>query len=94
MSGHAQPTYAGYAIIWGWLIALLAAGAYIPSLPLAKGEAVSIILFISLIKAALVTLFYMHLKFEKIVPLWIVAVFPFCLIGLAVALLFIGNALA
>ncbi len=51
------------------------------------------ILLVSLVKAALVALFFMHLRFEKVVPLWIVAVFPFFLIGLATLLVFIGTAL-
>ena len=94
MSTQTQPTYAKYFIIWAGLIALLVAGTYVSYLPISKTEGVLLILFISLVKALLVTLFYMHLKFEKFVPLWIVVVFPFLLIGVAVALLFIGNALA
>ena len=87
------PSYGNYLTIWGWLIALLAAGTFISGLPLSKGGIILLILTVSLVKAALVTLFYMHLKFEKLVPLWIVAIFPFFLIGLAVLLVLTGNAL-
>lgn len=92
---NARPasSYGSYLAIWGWLIALLAAGTFISGLPLSKGEIILLILTVSLVKAALVILFYMHLKFEKLVPLWIVAIFPFFLIGLAALLVLTGNAL-
>ena len=91
---HANPTYAHYLLIWAWLIALLIAGTFVSQLPIAHKTAVLTILFISLIKALLVALFYMHLKFEKVFPLWVVAIFPFFLIGLATFLVFIGTALS
>jgi len=83
-------SYGKYLLIWVWLIALLAAGTFISTLPISKTEAVLAILSVSLIKAFLVALFYMHLKFERLIPLWIVAVFPFFLIGLATLLVFSG----
>lgn len=73
-----------------WLIALLIAGTFISTLPISKTEIVLLILGVSLTKATLVMLFYMHLKFERLVPLWVVAVFPFFLIGLAVLLVLTG----
>ena len=84
-------SYGKYLLIWVWLVALLAAGTFISTLPISKTEAVLLILLVSLIKAALVALFYMHLKFERLVPLWIVAIFPFFLIGLATLLVFAGS---
>ncbi|MBI3615393.1 MAG: cytochrome C oxidase subunit IV family protein [Candidatus Omnitrophica bacterium] len=83
-------SYGKYFVIWIWLIVLLAAGTFISTLPISKTTAVGLILFVSLIKAILVALFYMHLKFERLVPLWIVAGFPFFLIGLATLLVFAG----
>ena len=88
MSSQAQPTYGKYLIIWIWLIALLAAGTFISTLPISKTEAVLLILGISLIKTALVALFFMHLKFERSIPLWVVVLFPFLLVGSAVLLVF------
>ena len=81
-------SYRKYLLIWVWLIALLAAGTFISTLPISKTGAVLLILLVALIKTALVVLFYMHMKFERVVPLWVVAVFPFFLIGLAVLLVF------
>ena len=89
----AQPTYGKYLGIWAYLIALLITGTLISYLPISKVGVVLLILTVSLAKATLVALFYMHLKFEKWVPLWVVAIFPFFLIGLATLLVFIGLAL-
>ena len=89
----AGPTYKKYFLIWAWLVALLVAGTYISYLPFSKREVVGFILLIALTKAILVSLFYMHLKFEKIVPLWVVAISPFFLIGLATLLIMIGICL-
>ncbi len=91
MSAHANHRYGQYLAIWGWLIALLAGGTFVSFLPWSKTNIILIILAIALVKALLVTLFYMHLKHEKLVPLWIVLFFPFLLIGLIVFLLFIGT---
>ena len=84
------PSYGKYLVIWIWLVALLAAGTFISTLPISKTSIIGLILLVSSIKAGLVALFYMHLKFERISPIWVVAVFPFLLIGLAVLLLFSG----
>lgn len=86
--------YGKYLIIWVWLIVLLAAGTWIASLPISKTEAVGLILLISLVKVVLVALFYMHLKSERWVPIWVIAIAPFFLIGLAVLLVLLGLALA
>jgi len=88
MSSLAQPTYGKYLLIWIWLIALLAAGTLISTLPISKTEAILLILGVALIKTVLVALFFMHLKFERSVPLWVVVVFPFLLVGSAVLLVF------
>ena len=85
-----SPSYKAYFWIWLGLILLLAAGTFISYLPLSKVGIILLILGVSLAKAGLVTLFYMHLKFEKM-PVWIVAFFPFFLIGLAVLLVFLGT---
>ena len=88
MTQQAQPTYGKYLIIWVWLIALLAAGTFISSLPISKTEAILLILGVAFVKTVLVALFFMHLKFERSVPLWVVVVFPFVLVGSAVLLVF------
>ena len=91
MTPSKSPSYGIYFTIWVGLMVLLAAGTWISQLPFSKTAIVLLILSVSLIKAGLVTLFYMHLKFEKVTPLWIVALFPFFLIGLAVLLIVLGT---
>lgn len=94
MSTHAHPSYGKYLAIWVWLVVLLLTGAYGPPvLGLSGLLAVALILGVALVKAALVLLFFMHMKFERVVPLWVVLIFPFFLIGLAVLLVTIGPAL-
>ncbi len=92
-AGGTGSTYKKYFLIWAWLVALLLTGTYISYLPISKTSVVLLILLVAFVKACLVSLFYMHLKFEKIVPLWVVAIFPFFLIGLATLLVMIGICL-
>lgn len=87
-------SYGKYLMVWVWLIALLAAGTFVSSLPISKTAIVLLILAVSLVKTGLVGLFYMHLKFERLVPIWVVALSPFLLVGLAVLLVLFGLALA
>lgn len=74
-----------YFVVWLWLmgLVLISIGA---SFFLPKGVALLLIFLVALIKAVLVLLNYMHLKFERpllyaliIVPLLIVAVLVFAL---------------
>ena len=89
-----QPSDIRYALIWIWLIVLLAAGTLISTLPIPKSGAALLILGVSLVKAILVAFFYMQLKSERLAPIWIVALFPFLLIGLAAFLVLVGLALS
>ena len=86
--------YGKYLLIWVWLIALLVAGTFISSLHISKTIAIGLILLISLIKTGLVALFYMHLKSERFMPIWVVVVFPFILVGVAALLVLLGLAFA
>lgn len=83
----AQPSYATYIIIWVWLIVLLAAGTFVSYLPIGQTGITLTILAVSLVKGLLVAWFFMHLKFEKSAPIWVVALFPFVLIAGAVLLI-------
>ncbi len=87
---HPAPGYGAYLVIWVWLIALLAGGTFVSYLPIGKTGAVSLILAIALVKTVLVGLFYMHLKAERSVSLWVVVFFPFLLVGAAVLLVLPG----
>ncbi len=86
-----SPSYSSYIAVWGWLIALLMGGTFLSFLPFSKTNIILAILLIALVKAILVTLFFMHMKQERLFPLWVILLSPFLLIGLAVSLIFVGN---
>ncbi len=74
-----------YFLVWVWLV-LLVTVSIAASFVLPKSAALILIFSVALIKALLVVLNYMHLKYEKpllcalvIVPLLIVAVLVFAL---------------
>ncbi len=74
-----------YLWIWLWLAVLLGAAALISQMPIAKAVAVAVVLLLSTIKAALVVMYYMHLKFDRRWLAW-VAAFPLVIVALAVML--------
>ena len=74
-----------YLLVWIWLVALVIV-SITASFVLPKSAALFLIFLVALIKAILVLLNYMHLKFERpvlyalvIIPLLIVAVLIFAL---------------
>ena len=80
---HVSP--AKYLWIWVWLAGLMLCGVAISMFPLAKSTITWLIVLLSTIKATLVALYYMHLKFDRVL-LSLVAVFPLVLIALATLL--------
>ncbi len=74
-----------YLWIWGWLAGLMLLGVALSALPVSKSTIVLAILTLSTVKATLVALYYMHLKFDRRV-LALVAVFPLIVIVLATLL--------
>lgn len=55
-----------YLAVWLWLVGLLIGSVVLSSLPIARGIAVFLIFAAASVKAALVALNYMHLKFEQL----------------------------
>lgn len=53
-----------YVAIWGWLVALMVVGLGASLLPGGRVLAVTLIFATAVVKALLVALNYMHLKFE------------------------------
>ncbi len=79
-----------YLVVWFWLAGLMLAGVVLseqPILPWPRAAIVGLILALSSVKAALVALYYMHLKGDRRV-LALVALAPFVLIALAVGVVF------
>lgn len=69
---HKRPNYA--AVFWSLLI-LTILEIITANAPLAKPLVVVTLVFLAMIKASLVALFYMHLKFEKFI-IYLVVLFP------------------
>ncbi len=84
---NAQTSSRMYLVIWGWLAGLMLLSVGLSELPLAKHTIVSLVLFLSTIKALLVALYYMHLKMDRRL-LSIVATFPLVVITVAVLVVF------
>ncbi len=72
-----------YLVIWGWLAGLMLVSVLLSGLPIAASTVAWLVLILSTVKALLVSLYYMHLKFDR---RWLtyVAVFPLAIVGLAV----------
>ncbi len=62
-TSHAHPNYIG---IWVWLLVLTLLEVAVVYLHLPRPLLVSSLLVMALVKAALVAMYYMHLKFEKV----------------------------
>jgi caa(3)-type oxidase subunit IV len=72
-----------YLIIWLWLMALVLVSVAAATI-LPKGQAVLLIFTVAVVKAVMVALNYMHLKFEKpliyaivLVPVAFIVIFLF-----------------
>lgn len=60
---HHHPNYVA---IWYWLIGLALASVVVSALPLPHTVITAIIFAAALVKAVLVVLYYMHLRFERL----------------------------
>lgn len=79
-----------YIFIWFWLAALMLLGVFLSEaniLPVSRGAIIAAIVVLSTIKAVLVALYYMHLKLDRRLLVFI-ALAPFVLISLALCVIF------
>jgi cytochrome c oxidase subunit 4 len=74
-AAHKEPNY--MAVFW-WLLVLTIIELVVIYMPLARLAIVVMLVVLAVTKAALVALFFMHLKFERITLGWI-ALSPFVL---------------
>ena len=81
---HKQPNYAGVF----WTLSILTLFEIITAnLPFPKFPIVLLLVTLAIIKAVLVALFYMHLKFEKYI-IYIIVLFPlFLAVSLVIMIL-------
>jgi cytochrome c oxidase subunit IV len=64
MSEHVLP-FRVYVIVWIALMALMALTVYLSTIPMGHALNTAVALFIAAVKATLVLMFFMHLKYES-----------------------------
>lgn len=79
-----------YLAIWGWLAGLMLLGVVLAELPIPKLWIVLMVLALSSVKALLVASYYMHLKMDRRLLLF-VALAPLALILLALSVVFSSH---
>lgn len=84
MASHRRPNYVA---IWGWLVALMILGLAASFLPGGRTLAVILIFATAVVKALLVALNYMHLKFEPRL-IYAIAIVPVLFVLVLIVALF------
>jgi caa(3)-type oxidase subunit IV len=87
MTDATQSSTRIYLAIWGWLAGLMLLGVVLAELPIPKLWIILMVLALSSVKALLVALYYMHLKMDRRLLLF-VAVAPLVIIALALSVVF------
>ena len=82
MTAAHPPSAKTYVVIWGWLAGLMLVSVLLSGVPITARTVAWMVFGLSTIKAGLVALYYMHLKFDR-QWLWAVVGFPLVLIALA-----------
>lgn len=68
---HAHPKYIA---VWAWLLLLLFMSVAAVYLPFSQGLTVAFIFIVAAVKAGLVAVYFMHLKFEETLVRYIAAI--------------------
>jgi cytochrome c oxidase subunit 4 len=76
-----------YVLVWYWLLGLALASVLVSALPLSHTLTVVLIFSAALVKALLVALYFMHLRFEGW-PIYALALVPLVLFGTLLLVLF------
>jgi len=70
MNAHAEAHFAGsnklFISIWGWLVGLTLVEIFLAYKPMPLHFMLTILMGLSIIKAALIVAYFMHLKFERL----------------------------
>src|SRR6476646_7210202 len=70
MAAHAEEHFAGsnklFISIWGWLVALTLVEIFLAYITMPIHIMLTVLLGLSIIKAALIVAYFMHLKFERL----------------------------
>jgi cytochrome c oxidase subunit 4 len=81
-----ERTHPNYVLVWYWLLGLALASVLVSALPLSHTFTVVLVFGAATVKALLVALYYMHLRFER----WLVyalALVPLVLFGVLLLVL-------
>jgi len=78
----------GYLMVFGALLVLTMVTVGVSYLDLSEAETVVVALTIATVKASLVALFFMHLKGERPMVKWPLALTAFLFVGLLVSVLY------
>src|SRR5262245_8325512 len=88
MSHNVAAQVRGYLVVFGTLLVLTMVTVGVSYLELPEAETVVVALAIATIKASLVALFFMHLKGERPMVTWPLALTAFLFVGLLVSVLY------
>ena len=89
-SPHAEGTVRVFMIVWFWLLALTAVEVFLGYKQLELKLMLVLLLGLSVVKAALIIAYFMHLKFEKL-SLFL-TLFPMLIFCIVLMLIFLGDA--
>ncbi len=79
-ASHGEATGRTYVWVWVWLVAITGVEVFLAYENLRPDLMLTMLLGLSVIKAALIMAYFMHLKFEKFtLVLWLVPALVFCI---------------
>ncbi|MFQ5993381.1 MAG: cytochrome C oxidase subunit IV family protein [Nitrospiraceae bacterium] len=82
-----EKAHPNYVAVWFWLVGLMVASVAISFLPFSESAIVFVIFTIAVVKAVLVALNFMHLRFERLL-IYSLAIVPLLLFFILTAVLF------
>jgi caa(3)-type oxidase subunit IV len=82
-----EKAHPNYVAVWFWLVGLMVASVAISSLHFSESATVVVIFTIAAVKAVLVALNFMHLRFERLL-IYSLAIVPLLLFFILTAVLF------
>ena len=75
---HKKIEHPNYMGVWWWLLGLTVLEVAVLYLPIVKGYQILLLVFLAVTKALLVAMYFMHLKFERVMLIASV-LYPFAL---------------
>ncbi len=79
-SSHGQATARTYTFVWLWLVGITGIEVFLAYENLRPDLMLTMLIGLSIIKAALIMAYFMHLKFERFtLVLWLVPALVFCI---------------